>query len=199
MQAAQVWLERAGFFIQSGGSAHYADYCDNDNLHAIVNFLRWPNDVRRVLMAPAYARKFTELGLNMEGRMWPEGEEGESWRPPNRLQLVIMQPGGRLNFDLDILLNTYDGRSFVVQRPDLVATRTCAMDVPRLCENAADVLHDIHRGTRALDRYEKYIQRGITIQRNDLPCPECAEIKRSPERKRKIAIALEWRVDEPDQ
>lgn len=163
VRAAQVWLEQAGFFVQSVLHSSYVR-----NARGIVNFCRWPDGVRRVAVNVHYAGTFTEIGLDMEGRTWPESV----YSLRHQIQLAILQPDGALNVDLPILLNSYDGKAFVVQRPDLVAARACEMTIPCVCIAHDDEVH--WERVRAFGRLRKYSCRGVTIQRRELPCPVCA-------------------------
>lgn len=169
--AAQLWLEASGFFLQSGGmmdrTSTYAK-----NVHAVAEFYSWPDAIPRAPVDEARVESFRRMGLLTEGREWPLGDEWMSGRRP-AFQLVIMRSNAALDFDLDILLNTYDGKTFEVQRPDLVAARTCTMRMPHVCSRTRGRFQtqEMNSRERAEDRLEKYLGRGIVIVPQEEPCP----------------------------
>lgn len=184
-QAAQLWLEQCGLYPQTCGHATGVDY-PTQNLHAIVNFYAWRPDHTRIPVDADCASRFTDVGLDMRGRVWPAGADATAGQR-SVVQLIILKAGFDLNFDLPILLNTYNGTTFVVQRPDLVAARVCDMDVPAHCPNkkyGTCALHNAAR-QRAVERYTKYAARGIDIAVHALPCETCTE-ERKKGSKRKI-------------
>ena len=183
-RVAQIWLERAGFFLYSAGVAY--DPADIEPYHGVANFYRWPEGTGRIDLPLPLKVKCAIIGLDVNGRMSPD-DEFDRLGSLCHIRLVIVKPNEALGFDLPILCNTYDGKVFVVQRPDLVNTRTCDMYLPPECHvHRNHETHILARASRvaSMARYHKYMQRGMLIRRIALPCELCGDDARAP-RKRK--------------
>lgn len=174
LRAAQAWLEQCDLFVQSGGLASDNDY-PTKRIQAVFNFYAWPMGCARAPVPVKHARKMSTAGLDMRGREFPLHKE-DMLSLKCVVQLIVLKPGTGLNFDLSILLNTYNGEEFVVQRPDLVFARACDMDVPAFCpDETADpgcTVNNMQRD-RAVARYTKYTQRGIDINVHTIPHAGC--------------------------
>lgn len=174
LQAVQTWLEGCNLFAKSGGLAADNDY-PTKRIKAVFNFYAWPMGCKREPVLARHARILSTAGLDMRGREWPAHKEDMS-ALTCVVQLIVLKPGTGLNFDLPVLLNAYNGKEFVVQRPDLVFARACNMDVPAFCpDETADpgcVMNNMQR-ERAVARYTKYTTRGIDINVHAIPHAEC--------------------------